>query len=193
MTTKTVLPVVAFALALGAVTGALVLPAAFRSNDTLTLAGSTQAGWTEVAWPFPADQFGRGKAFQCGATDCGTPVTLYVRAKIGFCNCTTGVADDAELERIGDLDLLGVKAAAQGDSHPIAVASMKGRSRAYALAAADNQPGKSALSIGYNERCDAIVATAVVPHERPGDVEAGVIRFLSGPTVMRWIEATLGL
>ena len=70
---------------------------------------------------------------------------------------------------------------------------MKGRSRAYALAGTDNQPGKSALSIGYNERCDAIVATAVVPHERPGDVEAGVIRFLSGPTVMRWIEATLGL
>ena len=100
-------------------------------------------------------------------------MTLYVRAKIGFCNCATGVADDAELERIGDLDLLGVKAAAQGDGHPIAVASMKGRSRAYALAATDNQPGKSALSIGYNDRCDAIVATAVVPHERPGDVEAG--------------------
>ena len=80
----------AVALALGAVTGALVLPAAFRSNDTLTLAVSKQAGWTEVQWPFPADQFGRGKAFQCGAADCGTPVTLYVRAKIGFCNCTTG-------------------------------------------------------------------------------------------------------
>jgi hypothetical protein len=116
-----------------------------------------------------------------------------VRAKIGFCNCTTGVADDAELERIGDLELLGVKAAAQGDGHPIAVAYMKGRSRAYALAATDKGPGKSALSIGYNERCDAIVATAVVQHDRPGDVESGVLTFLSGPTVMRWIEGTLGL
>ena len=41
--------------------------------------------------------------------DCGTAVTLYVRAKIGFCNCTTGVADDPELERIGDFELLGVE------------------------------------------------------------------------------------
>jgi hypothetical protein len=190
---KAAFPLAALALALGAVTGALVLPAAFRSDNSHTLAGSTPSGWTEVAWPFPADQFGRGKAFQCSAADCGTAVTLYVRAKIGFCNCTTGVADDAELERISDLDLLGVKAAAQGDGRPIAVAWMKGRSRAYALAAADNRPGKSALSIGYNERCDAIVATAVVPHERPGDVESGVIELLSGPTVMRWIEVTIGL
>jgi hypothetical protein len=190
---KSAFPLAALALALGAVTGALVLPAAFRSDNSHTLAGSTPSGWSEVPWPFPTDQFGRGKAFQCGAADCGTPVTLYVRAKIGFCNCATGVADDAELERIGDLELLGVKAAAQGDGHPIAVAWMKGRSRAYALAATDNRPGTSALSIGYNERCDAIVATAVVERERPGDIESGVIEFLNGPTVMRWIEVTLGL
>jgi hypothetical protein len=190
---KSAFPLAALALALGAVTGALVLPAAFRSDNSHTLAGSTPSGWSEVPWPFPTDQFGRGKAFQCGAADCGTPVTLYVRAKIGFCNCDTGVADDAELERIGDLELLGVKAAAQGDGHPIAVAWMKGRSRAYALAATDNRPGTSALSIGYNERCDAIVATAVVERERPGDIESGVIEFLNGPTVMRWIEVTLGL
>lgn len=189
MATKTALPLVAFALALGAVTGALVLPAAFRSGDPHTLAGSTPSGWSEVPWPFPADQFGRGKAFQCSAADCGAPVTLYVRAKIGFCNCTTGVADDAELERIGDLDLLGVKSSAQSDGHPISVAWMKGRSRPYALTAA----GKSVLSIGYNERCDAVVATAVVQGERPGEVEAGVLEFLGGPTVMRWIEVTLGL
>jgi hypothetical protein len=193
MATKTALPVVAFALVLGAVTGALVLPAAFRSNDTHTLAGAPPSGWSEVPWPFPADQFGRGKAFQCGAADCGAPVTLYVRAKIGFCNCTTGVADDAELERIGDLDLLGEKVSAQGDGHPISVAWMKGRSRPYALNADDERSGKSILSIGYNERCDAIVATAVVQGERPDDAEASVIEFLGGPTVMRWIEVTLGL
>jgi hypothetical protein len=189
---KEVIAVAAGALALGAVTSVLVLPAGtFRPSENFTLA-SKQSGWTEVSWPFPTDQFGRGKAFQCDAADCGTPVTLYVRAKIGFCNCTTGVADDAELERIGDLELLGGKVAALGDGHPIAVAWMKGRSRAYSIANG-NQPGKSALSIGYNERCDAIVATAVMQHDRPGDVEAGVIQFLNGPTVMRWAEVTLGL
>jgi hypothetical protein len=119
-------------------------------------------------------------------------VTLYVRAKIGFCNCTTGVADDAELERIGDLDLIDGKVMAQGDGRPIAVAWMKGRSRSYALTAG-NQHGKSALSIGYNDRCDAIVAIAVMPHDRPNDVEAAAIAFLNSPTVMRWAEVTLGL
>lgn len=192
MATTTTLPVVVLALALGAATGALVLPAAFRSSDTHTLAGSTHAGWTEVAWPFPADQFGRGKAFRCDAADCGAPATLYVRAKIGFCNCTTGVADDAELERIGDLELLGGKASARGDGRPIAVAWMKGRSRSYSLADG-TASGKSALSIGYNDRCDAIVATVVMRHDRPADVEAAALRFLNGPTVMRWAEGALGL
>lgn len=192
MATKTTLPVVAFALALGAITGALVLPTAFRSNDSHTLAGSTPSGWTEVPWPFPVDQFGRGKAFQCDAAGCGTPVTLYVRAKIGFCNCTTGVADDAELERIGDLELLGGKNEALDDGRTIAVAWMKGRSRPYALANA-SLPGTSALSVGYNDRCDAVVATAVMQHGRPRDAEPAVIEFLGGPTVMRWIEVTLGL
>lgn len=193
MTNKETIAVAAGALALGVVTAVLVLPAAiFRPSETFTLASSKPSGWTEVQWPFPIDQFGKGKAFRCAGTDCRTPVTLYVRAKIGFCNCTTGVADDPELERIGDLELLGGKVAALGGGRPIAVAWMKGRSRSYALA--DNsQPGKSALSIGYNDRCDAIVATAVVPHDRPDDVEPAVIEFLNGPTVMRWAEVTLGL
>jgi hypothetical protein len=192
MTIKKALPLAAVALLLGAAAGVLVLPGAVGLNDRGTPTTSKQDGWTETHWPFPIDQFGRGKAFRCSAADCGTPIALYVRAKIGFCNCTTGVADDAELERIGDLDLLGGKLAAQGDGRPIAVAWMNGRSRSYALSAA-NQPGKSALSIGYNDRCDAIVATALVPHERPDDVEAAVIRFLNGPVVMRWAELTLGL
>jgi hypothetical protein len=193
MTSKKTFAVAAVALVLGATAGVLVLPTAHGPNDDPALAVSkSTAGWTEVQWPFPLDQFGRGKAFQCAAADCGAPVRLYVRAKIGFCNCTTGVADDDELERIGDLELLGGKVAAQGDGRPIAVAWMKGRSRSYALAGG-NRHGRSALSIGYNDRCDAIVATVLVEHDRPGDVEAGVIEFLNGPIVMRWAEVTLGL
>jgi len=192
MKSRQALAVAAGALALGAVTSVLVTPAIFRPIDNFSLASSKQSGWTETQWPFPIDQFGGGKAFLCGAAACGTPVTLYVRAKIGFCNCTTGVADDAELERIGDLDLLGGKVAALGDGRPVAVSWMKGRSRSYTLTGG-NKPGKSALSIGYNDRCDAIVATAVMPHDRPDDVEPAVMQFLNGPTVMRWAEVTLGL
>jgi hypothetical protein len=57
---------------------------------------SGQPVWTDAAWPFPMDQWGQGWAYQCKAADCGIEVNLYLRPKIGFCNCQTGVADDEE-------------------------------------------------------------------------------------------------
>ena len=147
--------------------------------------------WTEVAWPFPIDQWGKGKAFRCKAADCGAEVNLYLRAKIGFCNCTTGVADDEDLDRMGDLVLVG-EASPLGTGRPVSIASMKGRSRAYTLNAR-NPPGKTAISVVYNERCDMIAATAVLGHDRPAVTEPSVIEFLNSNTVMRWAEITLGL
>ena len=85
-----------------------------------------------MAWPFPIDQWGKGKAFRCKAADCGAEVNIYLRAKLGFCNCTTGVADDDDLDRMGDLDLVG-KASPLGAGRPVSIAWMKGRSRAYKL------------------------------------------------------------
>ena len=55
--------------------------------------GEPHPAWSEIAWPFPLDQWGKGKAFRCKSADCGTEITVYVRAKIGFCNCSTGVSD----------------------------------------------------------------------------------------------------
>ena len=153
---------------------------------------ASAAVWTEVPWPFPMDQWGKGKAFACRAADCGTQVTVYIRAKIGFCNCTTGVADDEELDRISDFELIGSQATPQGAGRPIAVAWMKGRSRGYSIGGA-NRPGKSALSVAFNDRCDAMVATVVTGHQRPSVVEPAVIEFLNGKTVLRWAEVTLGL
>ena len=51
-----------------------------------------QPAWTEVAWPFALDQWGKGKAFRCKAADCGAEVNVYLRAKLGFCNCTTFIS-----------------------------------------------------------------------------------------------------
>ena len=74
------------------------------------MAGGTPAAhpaWTEVKWPFPIDQWGTGRAFACKAADCGAEVSLYLRAKLGSCNCTTGIAEDADLDRMSDFDLVG--------------------------------------------------------------------------------------
>jgi hypothetical protein len=96
-----------------------------------------------VQWPFLMDEWGKGKAFQCKVADCGMEVNLYLRAKIGFCNCTTGIADDEELERLTDFNLVGNQLSAVGVGQPITVAWMKGRSRAYAIVGL-NRSGKSA-------------------------------------------------
>jgi hypothetical protein len=138
------------------------------------------------------DQWGKGKAFQCKAADCGSEVNLYLRAKIGFCNCTTGVADDEELERLSDFDLLGGELLPLGAGRSIMVGWMQGRSRAYQLTAR-NRPGKTAISIAFNDGCDAIVATIVLLHDRPETIEPSVIEFLNGSSVVSWAKASLGL
>jgi hypothetical protein len=156
------------------------------------VAASPRPVWTEAQWPFPMDQWGRGRAFRCRPADCGTEVNIYLRAKLGACNCTAGVADDAELDRMSDFDLVGGEVSPLGAGRPITIAWMQGRSRAYTLTAR-NPPGKTAISVAFNNRCDMVVATAVLPHDRPAFMEPGVIEFLNGSTVLRWAEATLGL
>jgi hypothetical protein len=150
---------------------------------------ASHPAWQEVAWPFPLDQWGKGKAYQCKAANCGTEVNVYIRAKIGFCNCTTGVSDDEELDRISDFDLLGNRLAAQGAGRAIAVAWMKGRSRSFTIG---NTP-QTALSIGFNDHCDAIVATALIERGEPAALEPTVIDFLNSKAVISWAQVTLGL
>jgi len=172
------------------VAGGAALVAAKVFSKTAAPARSGTPMFTETKWPFPMDQWGLGKAWRCSPEDCGTEVQVYVRAKIGFCNCQTGVSDDAELERVGDVELFSEKFSAPGDGHPIAVAWMKGRSRAYDV------PGRSpasTLAIAFNDRCDVIVATAVVPDGPAARVEPAVLAFLNSDAVVRWAEKVLGL
>jgi hypothetical protein len=154
-------------------------------------ATATTPVWTEVVWPFPQDQWGKGKAFRCKANDCGAEVNLFLRAKIGFCNCTDGVRDDEDLDRMGDLVLLG-EFSAIGTGHPISIAWMKGRSREYTLARR-NPYGTSAISVVFNERCDMIAATAAIGNGGTETVDPALLQFLNSTTVIRWAEITLGL
>ncbi|HEX2114105.1 MAG TPA: hypothetical protein VHM01_06840, partial [Alphaproteobacteria bacterium] len=124
------LVVVIATLAIGGVVGALMLRApSYDASRAAT--DAIRPAWTEVQWPFSADPWGRGRAFRCATADCGAEINLYVRPKLGFCNCTTGIADDEDLDRMGDLYLIG-DVSPLGAGRPISVAWMKGRSRAYA-------------------------------------------------------------
>jgi hypothetical protein len=171
--------------------GGLAAAWAWFGLSQRAVATAPQPVWTEVAWPFALDQWGKGKAFRCKAADCGAEVNVYLRAKLGFCNCTTGVADDDDLDRMGDLYLVG-DVSPLGAGRPISVAWMKGRSRVYALNTR-NAAGRTIISVAFNDRCDMVVATAVLGNARPAAIEPGVMEFLNGKTVLGWAEVTLGL
>ena len=69
---------------------------------------------------------------------------------------------------------------------------MQGRSRAYALTPRYST-SLTAISVVFNDRCDMVSATAVLPYDRSAMIERVVIEFLNSRTVLRWAEVTLGL
>jgi hypothetical protein len=177
---------------LGALAGTSVFFAWLMPGHGSTVATPAHPRFSEVQWPYPSDEWGTGKAFRCEAADCGVEVNLYIRAKIGFCNCKTGVSDDTELDRLSDFRLMGEKLSVLGPGRQINVAWMKGRSRAYTIAD-PYRARNSALAVAFNDRCDAIVATTVIAHDRPEAIEPSVIEFLNSEVVVHWAEVTLGL
>jgi hypothetical protein len=170
--------------------------AAKLPEDTSRPSSQDGSVWTEVAWPFPTDQWGGGWAFQCKAADCGIDVDLYLRPKIGFCNCKSGVSDDDELDRVSDVDLVGSEGSALGPGRPVTVDWMKGRSRGYKVAAlsGSDRSAKSLLSLAFNplnDTCDVIVAT-VIAGDKPVAQEQAVLKFLDGDLVRQYAEEILG-
>jgi hypothetical protein len=151
-----------------------------------------RAAWTEVKWPFSLDQWGIGRAFVCRAADCGAEINLYLRAKLGFCNCATGVSDDDELDRVGDLELFSDKFRGLSEGRFISVGWMKGRSRPYQIDVRYGAP-RTALAIAFNDKCDVVVATIAADRERLSVAERAALDFLNGDLVLRWAEAELGL
>ena len=148
-------------------------------------------GWTPSAWPMINDQFGAGSAFACEEAFCGAATKVTVRAKIGYCNCTTGVADDEELERVGDIEALAGDAQPVASGQAITIGQMQGRIRAYAR---PGQPARAIWSIAVSDQCDVIVATATGDDGRGGDgdgtpaLDARALTFLRSASVTRWAD-----
>jgi hypothetical protein len=153
--------------------------------------GTAAPAWTEVKWPFLLDQWGVGKAFTCQPADCGVKVDVYVRPKIGFCNCSTGVSDDAELERVADTDLVSPKTKPSGASRPVKIGWMRGLARPYGVA--DGEASETLLSVAYNDECDVVVAVAALGDGDPAVIEPKVINFLNTRPMVLWAKKELGL
>ena len=147
-------------------------------------------GWREIAWPFPRDGWAAGRAFRCANESCGGEIEVYVRPKAGFCNCDTGVADDEEVDRVADLDMISPRFAPREPGGVIKIAGMPGRIRAYDLDMADGAR-HSAVGIAVSRRCDVLVAVAQGKGDASG-VQRTALEFLASGEIERWMIAAMG-
>jgi hypothetical protein len=172
-----------------------LLTAAAVAIATLALfAGYRQAqsdfeDWREIAWPFPRDGWPAGRAFRCATGLCGDDIEVYVRPKAGFCNCDSGVADDDEVDRVADLDLMSEHFAALAPGEATRIAGMPGRLRAYDLKMADGSR-RAALGIAVSRRCDLLVAVAQGKGEA-SDVQRVALDFLASGEMTRWMASAM--
>jgi hypothetical protein len=150
------------------------------------------ATFIEVKWPFPRDQWGDGRAFRCAAADCGVEVSLYLRPKIGFCNCDTGVSDEAELDRVGDLELFSPKFFGLTHGDDIKVGAMRGLSRIYQVDIPYGEP-RPVLALAFNQECDVMVATVTAALEHLPSAERHVLAFLNGEPMLKWARDQFGI
>ena len=155
------------------------------------VSGPIEPVWTETKWPFLQDQWSIGKAFVCTPADCGVKIELFIRPKIGFCNCSTGVSDDQELERVADTDLVSPKVRPLGRSSPVKVGWMSGLSRSYVMS--DERPNERLLSVAFNDECDVVVVLVSLGKADPNAVAPAVLSFLNSTPMVLWAKKELGL
>jgi hypothetical protein len=173
------MPLIAFAVSIGMLSG---------------VAGYQHAppdleGWREIAWPFARDGWPAGRAFRCSSQACGEQIEIYLRPKIGFCNCDSGVADDDEVDRVADLDLISERFVPVEPGHPIQLADMRGRIRAYELTMGDRSR-RVAVGVVVSRRCDLLVAVAQGNGTASG-VQRLALEFLGSGDVSRWMLAAM--
>ena len=172
-------------LALGALSGVV----AASPNGQPPAAERPDPQWREIAWPFPRDGWPAGRAFRCAEAACGEGTELYVRPKLGFCNCDSGVADDDEVDRVADIDLIGPRFAPREAGSVIKIADMPGRLRSYDLAMPDGAK-HAAIGIAVSHRCDLLVAVAQGRADA-AEVQRAAMEFLETPEMKRWMASAL--
>jgi hypothetical protein len=107
-----------------------------------------------------------------------------VRPKIGFCNCDRGVADEDEVDRVADLDLMSERFAPIAPGDVVRVADMPGRIRAYDLKMSGGLR-QTAIGVAVSRRCDLLVAVA---HGKgaPPELRRAALDFLATGEMTRW-------
>ena len=165
--------------------------ALFHAGSPRESARSVQeVAWSAEPWPFPVDQWGTGQAFQCKSGPCAG-LHLYLRAKIGFCRCATGVSDDDEIDRVGDTELIGSDYKPLTPGHAVDAGVLRGRARLFKVERAFRS-SLPVLTIALANKCNAVVATLVSDNQVSSVEEGQAIDFLRSEPLQRWAEMNTG-
>jgi hypothetical protein len=143
------------------------------------------AAWHEIAWPFPRDGWPAGRAFRCDMAACGADVEVYLRPKLGFCNCDSGVADDDEVDRVSDVDMFSPRFVPLKAGDVVDIAEMAGRVRTY-----DLDGGRIAVGIALSRRCD-LMAVAAQGRGDAARVQRETLKLLDSQEIRTWMTAAM--
>ncbi len=169
-----------------------VVAAAASAGTVAAMRSNSEGGaWHEMAWPFPRDGWAAGRAFRCDGAACGGAMELYVRPKIGFCNCATGVTDDAEVDRVSDLDMIGADYVPQAAGEPMQIGELRGRMRSYQLTTPNGQV-RPATGYALSSKCDLVAVATIGPAANTPAARRGVTALLESSGVSGWIRQKLG-
>jgi hypothetical protein len=158
--------------------------AGFVARDGVATGDSTgrpaldRAVWSETAWPFLRDQWGGGRALRCLGAPCDEGSRLYLRAKVGFCDCFNHVEDDDDIDRLTDFDLIGGdRVVPLGPGRRLALAAGPARLRAFRLESRRGEV-RHAIAAVMAIDCQARVAMLVSERHSTPALEATMLDLL---------------
>ncbi len=152
---------------------------------------SNRPNWEEIAWPFPRDAWPGGRAFRCTSRACGGLLEVAIRPKLGFCNCTTGVTGDSEVDAISDLDKITDNFVPKEAGEQIVIDGMPGRVRAYALHLPDGSQ-RNGAGFAVSRRCDVVVAASQGTEAGSHNATRAIANLIESKPLSEWLRAILG-
>jgi hypothetical protein len=100
------------------------------------------------------------------------------------------VADDDEVDRVADLDLISERFAPKDAGKAVRLADMTGRARHYDLWMSDGSH-HAAIGIALSHRCDLLVAVAQ-GRASAEELQRAALAFLTSGEMHHWMLASLG-
>lgn len=167
------------------------IAAVLALSSALAVRQRAAPGWQEIAWPFGRDAWPAGRAFRCDDQACGGRQEVYIRPKVGLCNCSAGVTGDAEVDAVSDIDLVTGDFVPRAAGQRIGMGGLEGIARPYTVRFPKGRQGNAA-GIVLSHRCDLVAAASVGESAGQAPALRAIGALLSRADIGKWLEQQFG-